>query len=373
MSVQTTQWMETALWLTVIASGVYHGVNPGMGWPLAVSAGLMGKGRRDLIASLGPLGTGHFLAMAGILTPFAVMTALVAWQREIRTAAGLLVIAAGVYLLVGRRHPRFLARIKPTQLALWSFAVATAHGAGLMLLPIYLGICAAGEQDAGHQAAAALMRGNLGTAIAVSFVHATAMIVSGGVVAFAVHEWLGLRFISKSWFNLDVVWALSLIFVGAIGVTNAAARALRQQSIESREGWRSALVLTPAAAARHDPRTSSGRCRGLSARHCSLPPARQALQSRRVQPRGRSSASAKRACNRIWDRLRVAVRSVDRGDKHAVNGRLEVADVARPNAVAWKLIKFLKCPLLSGQSDPVPTKSTELMRQSQSRPQVPGD
>jgi hypothetical protein len=67
------------------------------------------------------------------------------------------------------------------------------------------------------------MRGNLGTAIAVSFVHATAMIVSGGVVAFAVHGWLGLRFISKSWFNLDVVWALSLIFVGAIGVTSAAA------------------------------------------------------------------------------------------------------------------------------------------------------
>jgi hypothetical protein len=66
------------------------------------------------------------------------------------------------------------------------------------------------------------MRGNLATAIAVSFIHATAMIVSGGIVAFAVHEWLGLRFISKSWFNLDVVWALSLIVIGAIGVSNAA-------------------------------------------------------------------------------------------------------------------------------------------------------
>jgi len=214
--------METALWLAVIASGVYHGVNPGMGWPLAVSAGLMGKGRRDLIASLGPLAAGHFVAMVGILAPFAVMVALVAWQREIRISAGLLVIAAGAYLLIARRHPRFLARIKPTQLALWSFAVATAHGAGLMLLPIYLGICGAGERDAGHQAAAVLMRGNLGTAIAVSIVHATAMIVSGGIVAVAVHEWLGLTFISKSWFNLDVVWALSLVLVGAIGVTNTA-------------------------------------------------------------------------------------------------------------------------------------------------------
>ena len=67
MSVPAAGWVEAGLWVAVVASGVYHGVNPGMGWPLAVSAGLMGKGRRDLIASLGPLGAGHFLAMAGIL------------------------------------------------------------------------------------------------------------------------------------------------------------------------------------------------------------------------------------------------------------------------------------------------------------------
>ena len=222
MSVQTADWTLTGPWLAVIASGVYHGLNPGMGWPLAVSAGLMGRGRRNLIASLGPLGAGHFLAMASILLPFAAMTALAVWRAEIRIGAGLLVIAVGIYLLINRRHPRALARIKPTQLALWSFAVATAHGAGLMLLPIYLGICSAGEQDAGHQAAAALLRGNLQTAIAVSIVHATAMVVSGGFVALAVHEWLGLSFISKSWFNLDLVWALSLIVVGAVGVTSAA-------------------------------------------------------------------------------------------------------------------------------------------------------
>jgi hypothetical protein len=196
-----------------------------MGWPLAVSAGLMGRGRRDLIVSLGPLGAGHFLAVAGILAPFAAITALIGWQEDIRIGAGLIVIAAGVYLVINRRHPRFLARIKPAQLALWSFAVAMTHGAGLMLLPLYLGICGAAEQDAGHQAAAALMRGNLSTALVVSIIHATAMIAGGGIVAFAVHEWLGLGFISKSWFNLDVVWALSLILVGAIGVTSAAVAA----------------------------------------------------------------------------------------------------------------------------------------------------
>lgn len=189
-----------------------------MGWPLAVSAGLMGNGRRDLIAALGPLAIGHFLAMAGILLPFGLMTALVAWQFEIQIGAGLIVIGMGIYLLINRRHPRFLARIKPTQLALWSFAVAMAHGAGLMLVPIYLGLCRVEELDAGHRAAYALMGGNLGVAVLVSVVHAAAMIVSGGAIAVAVHAWLGLKFLSKSWFNLDIVWALSLILVGGLGL-----------------------------------------------------------------------------------------------------------------------------------------------------------
>ena len=215
------EWATASLWLAVIGSGIYHGINPGMGWPLAVSAGLMGNGRRDLFAAFGPIATGHFIAMAGILLPFAMMTVLVLWQREIRIGAALLVIAFGGYLLINRRHPRFLARIRPTQLALWSFAVAMAHGAGLMLVPIYLGLCRVEELDLGHQAAFTLMGGNLVTAIAVSVVHAIAMIASGGAMAFAAHEWLGLTFISKSWFNLDIVWAVSLILIGGIGLATA--------------------------------------------------------------------------------------------------------------------------------------------------------
>ena len=211
-------WTTAGLWLAVVGSGIYHGINPGMGWPLAVSAGLMGNGRSDLLAALRPLAAGHFLAMAGILLPFGLMTALVAWQYEIQIGAGLLVIAAGIYLLINRRHPRFLARIKPTQLALWSFAVAMAHGAGLMLVPIYLGLCRVEELDAGHQAAYALMGGNLGIAVLVSVIHAAAMIASGGAIAVAVHAWLGLKFLSRSWFNLDIVWALSLILVGGLGL-----------------------------------------------------------------------------------------------------------------------------------------------------------
>ena len=205
----------TALWWAVVGSGVYHGVNPGMGWPLAVSAALMDRASGSLVKALGALALGHLLAMAAILFPFSVLLFLVDWQEELQTGAALLVIAMGVYLLVNRRHPRFLARVSPTRLALWSFLAAMAHGAGLMLVPIYLGICRTVDTDAGHQAADALMGGNIGIAALVAVVHTLAMMISGGLLAVGVYAWLGLKFLSKSWFNLDVVWALSLIAVGA--------------------------------------------------------------------------------------------------------------------------------------------------------------
>jgi len=205
------------LWLVVIGSGVYHGVNPGMGWPLAVSAALMERRRRALPKALAALAFGHFLAMTAILLPFSAMTLLVTWQNEIRLGAAFLVIGLGVYLLANRRHPRILARVPPSRLALWSFLAATAHGAGLMLLPIYLGICGT-DLDAGHQAATSLMVENAGIAFAVALAHTAAMTLAGGLMATGMYFWLGLEFLSKGWFNLDVVWALSLILVGSIGI-----------------------------------------------------------------------------------------------------------------------------------------------------------
>lgn len=206
------------LWLAVIGAGIYHGINPGMGWPLAVSSALMEGRRRALFTALGWLAGGHFLAMLAVLLPFAFLTSLIAWERELRLIAAGLLIAAGVYLLINRRHPRFLARIAPHRLAFWSFAVAMAHGAGLMLAPIYLGLCRVEEVSGGHGAAASLVGVSLGMAVVVSAVHMAAMVLSGGVIAVAVHAWLGLQFLRKSWFNLDVVWALSLILVGALAL-----------------------------------------------------------------------------------------------------------------------------------------------------------
>lgn len=208
----------TALWWAVVASGVYHGFNPGMGWPLAVSAALMDRTSGSLFWALLALAAGHLMAMAAILFPFAALLVLAEWQREIQTGAACLVIALGVYLIIDRRHPRFLARVPPSRLALWSFLAATAHGAGLMLVPIYLGICRTVETDAGHAAAADLMVGSAGVAVLVALAHTGAMTVSGGVLAVAVHRWLGLRFLSRGWFNLDLLWALSLVLVGTISL-----------------------------------------------------------------------------------------------------------------------------------------------------------
>jgi hypothetical protein len=192
----TADWTPAWLWLAVIASGLYHGVNPGMGWPLAFSAGLMERSPRALVSALWPLAIGHLLAMLLVLLPFVLLIAL-----------------------ANRRHPKMLARISPAQLGLWSFAVALAHGAALMLVPIYLGLCREADLDRGHAAAGALINTNLGMAVLVAIVHAAAMIAAGGCCAWLAYRYLGLKFISQSWFNLDTIWAVSLILVGTIALT----------------------------------------------------------------------------------------------------------------------------------------------------------
>ncbi|WP_085310220.1 hypothetical protein [Planktotalea arctica] len=211
----------TALWGAVIFSGFYHGINPGMGWPLAVSSALMERNHRALPKALLMLAFGHFLAMIAILLPFSLMIFLVEWELQIRLAASALVIAMGIYLLINRRHPKFLARVHPARLALWSFLAAMAHGAGLMLVPIYLGICAIAPDDTGHLAAQALMSSNVMTAFAVAAAHTLAMTLAGGIIAVVIYFWLGLKFLSRTWFNLDLAWALSLIIVGLFGAYSA--------------------------------------------------------------------------------------------------------------------------------------------------------
>ncbi|WP_082521847.1 hypothetical protein [Ramlibacter sp. Leaf400] len=216
-----------ALWLTVVALGVYHGLNPAMGWPLAVANGLTERASRAVFATLLPLGGGHLAAMSIALVPFAWLAGYVSWSRPIQVGAAGLVLLFGLWRLVQRRPPRALARIPPTQLAWWSFLMATAHGAGLMLLPFTLGLCLQSSGEGGAAAAradvqGALVQANMFTALSVAAVHTLAMMLSGLAIAWAVYRYLGLAFLRRAWINLDLVWAGSLVVAGAAGMLTAA-------------------------------------------------------------------------------------------------------------------------------------------------------
>lgn len=212
---------SASLWLTIVALGLYHGFNPAMGWPLAVANGMTERRASAVFATLLPLSTGHFLAMAVVLLPFAWLGWYLEWSRQIRLAAGVLVLAFGIGMLIAPGHPRFLARIRPTRVAWWSFLMATTHGAGLMLVPFMLGLCKTpAETDiAGH----ALMmnflaRSNTRVALLVATVHTLAMLIAGMGMAWATYRYLGLRFLRRAWLNLDQVWATSLIVAGVAGI-----------------------------------------------------------------------------------------------------------------------------------------------------------
>jgi hypothetical protein len=213
-----------ALWLAIAALGLYHGLNPAMGWPLAVANGMSERRGAAVFATLLPLGGGHFAAMAVALLPFAWLALYAEWSRGIRLAAGTIVLLFGVFLLVRRRHPRVLARIRPSRLAWWSFLSATAHGAGLMLLPFMLRLCEvppAKDGDAHAKMMVALTQSTLATALSVAVVHTLAMMAAGLAMAWLVYRYLGLKFLRSAWLNLDLVWAASLVVAGLAGVVTA--------------------------------------------------------------------------------------------------------------------------------------------------------
>jgi len=201
--------------MAVVGLGLYHGLNPAMGWPLAVANGMTDRRAASVFATLLPLGGGHFAAIAVGLAPFALLGWYVEWSQAIRIGAGVAVLLFGVFKLLYRRHPRMLARIPPTRLAWWSFLMATAHGAGLMLAPFMLGLCAAPGHDA---LAAGLARTTMGMALAVAVVHTVAALLAGVAIAWIVYRYLGLGFLRRAWLNLDAVWGVSLVLAGAAGI-----------------------------------------------------------------------------------------------------------------------------------------------------------
>jgi hypothetical protein len=193
-----------------------------------VANGLTARRDRAVFATGWSLGAGHFLAMAVVLVPFALLALYVEWSRALRIAAAALVVLFGLYRLIDSRHPRFLARVRPTQLAWWSFLMATAHGAGLMLVPVALGLCAGDPVSASptlasarHGAVMAWMSSGIGVAVAVSIVHTLAMITAGLSMAWLIYRYLGLRAMTRTWINVDGVWAASLVITGGLSLVLA--------------------------------------------------------------------------------------------------------------------------------------------------------
>ena len=222
-----TPWGSASLWAAVVVLGAFHGANPSMGWLFAVSNAMFERRSRAVFTALPPIALGHLLAMAVVLLPIAMLTVLSSRVAVVKAAAGVLIIAFGVYRLVIRRHPRVLARIGPAHLTLWSFVMATAHGAALMLVPVYFKMSDAmaigssmstGGSHAALMAELAQAGGGLGLAVVVAVVHTAVMLAVAAAIAWIFYSYLGLRMLRHVWFNVDVVWAIALIAAGIIAL-----------------------------------------------------------------------------------------------------------------------------------------------------------
>lgn len=233
-------------WLVLIALGAYHGLNPGMGWLFAVSRGLQERSRRAVLASFAPIALGHMASVAAVVALVAVAQPFVE-IGALRLAGGVALVAFGIFKLVVQAHPRWVGmRVGMRELALWSFLMATAHGAGLMLVPVVLSLPAA-DAHAGHLAApatfaaapahhdhtphdhashdhAACTGGSCAVAtaqasgVAAVAVHTLAMFGAMAGVAVLVYERLGLAVLRRAWLNLDLLWACSLIAAGLLSL-----------------------------------------------------------------------------------------------------------------------------------------------------------
>jgi hypothetical protein len=200
---------EAAPWFALAGLGAFHGLNPGMGWLFAVALGLHRHDRRIVWLSPIPIALGHALSVALIAAAF-VWAGLVVDARLVRIAAGLMLIGWAFYhWRYGHRHRvRFGMQVSLAGLGAWSFLMASAHGAGLMLWPALMPLCQASSATA--------VGGPLTTAAIGIGLHTATMLVVTAGVAVAVYEWVGLGFLRRGWINVDALWTLALIAAGGL-------------------------------------------------------------------------------------------------------------------------------------------------------------
>jgi hypothetical protein len=201
-------------WLALVGLGVYHGVNPGMGWLFAVGRGLQERRRGAVLGALVPIAAGHELSIIIVVVLVALTQTLVP-PHTVRLLAALVLVVFGLYTLARpRSHPRgFGMRVGVLGLALWSFLMSSAHGAGLMLAPVLLGLPVANSFSDLRQIGA--------TAALAATIHVAAMVTTMAVVSVVVYEKLGLGLLRRNWFNLDLVWSVVLLATGAVTLFTA--------------------------------------------------------------------------------------------------------------------------------------------------------
>ena len=212
-------------WLTLAFLGAYHGINPGMGWLFAVALGLQERGRAAVIRAFAPIALGHAMSVATVVALLGVAQTLIDIGTLRLIGAAALVIFGLYKLLTPMSHPRWVGmRVNFRDLTAWSFLMATAHGAGLMLLPVLMrlpsGVAPMAHDMAGHaahmQMAGAVVAPT--AEIAAVALHTAAMFLVMGVIALAVYEKVGLAILRRAWVNLDLVWAVALIVTGALSL-----------------------------------------------------------------------------------------------------------------------------------------------------------
>ncbi|HZQ24994.1 MAG TPA: hypothetical protein VFA89_19555 [Terriglobales bacterium] len=204
---------STALWLLLLL-GAYHGINPGMGWLFAVALGMQeGKGSAVAKALL-PIALGHGLAIGSVVVAAALL-GMALPLIAIRYAVAVLLVGLGIFCLVRHWHPRWVRmQVGFRDLTIWSFLMASAHGAGLMILPVLLGSSKveAASQIAGHHnmpMAASPVAGLIATAV-----HTASYLGVTGLVAWVVYRKFGLALLRKAWFNFNLVWGAALVITG---------------------------------------------------------------------------------------------------------------------------------------------------------------
>jgi hypothetical protein len=196
----------------LLGMGAFHGINPGMGWLFAVALGMQERSRNAVWRALLPLGAGHALAV-GVAVGVAVLAGAIVPLQALRWPVAGVLIALGVSRLIRHRHPRWASmRVGMGGLTLWSFFMASAHGAGLMVMPVFLNMGTTGGSAHVHGLTASAP----GTAIFASLVHALGYLVVTAAAAILVFEKFGLRLLRKAWLNVDLLWAAALILAGLV-------------------------------------------------------------------------------------------------------------------------------------------------------------